>query len=64
MNALIDDDRSDFQLKEADEGLELSGLVTYCRLGVNSPQWLGVCRCAGMRRPRRRCSWHQSHCYF
>jgi hypothetical protein len=64
MNALIDNDRSDFQLKEADEGLELSGLVTYSRLGVNSPQWLGVCRCAGMRRPRHRCSRHQSHCYF
>ncbi len=34
MNALIDDDLSNFQHKETDEGLELPRSVAYSRLGV------------------------------
>jgi hypothetical protein len=34
MNALIDDDLSNPQLKEADEGPELPRSVVYSRLGV------------------------------
>jgi hypothetical protein len=34
MNALVDDDPSNFQLEEAGEGMVLSRLVTYSWVGV------------------------------
>ena len=34
MNALTDDDLSNFQLKEDDEGMDLPRSVAYSRLGV------------------------------
>ena len=53
MNALIDNDLSDFQLKETDAGLELPRLVTCSRLGVI---WDERGKSMVERKPPRQCT--------